>query len=380
MKIIIIGGGIGGLCTAVALQKQGYSVKVFEAATAFQPVGAGIGIGSNAMQALVKMGIGEKVYAEATTLDTQLFQNIKGETLNSIDFRPIKELYGQENITIQRADLHRTLLDALHNGTVLYNKKCIDVENHGTQVTAFFEDGASLKADLLIAADGIHSPIRQKLIPNSMPRYAGYTCWRGLAKNNERVKPHTSCEIWSTDGRFGFAPLKGGDVYWFACVKAKERDVFYQQLKRNELASLFTQFPDFVSSLIRDTEQKKILHHDVQDIKPLNKFVYGRIVLLGDAAHATTPNMGQGAGQAIEDALVLGNVLGQFKHLNEALDHYEELRVARTGKVIALSRQIGWAAQLSSPPLVVARDFLFPFIPSKLLSRRLNFLFDVDLK
>ncbi|MBK3495918.1 FAD-dependent monooxygenase [Viridibacillus sp. YIM B01967] len=377
MKIAIIGGGIGGLCAAVALQKQHIEVEVFEAAPTFQPVGAGIGIGSNAMQALLKMGVGEKVYTDGTSLTTQVFQNSHGKTLNTIDFGAIKRLYGQENITIQRADLHSTLLDTLAEETVKYSKKCVDVVTEDEHVTAFFEDGTYVTVDLLIAADGIHSPIRQKLVPGSAPRYAGYTCWRGVAENKGCVDSHTSCEIWSTTGRFGFAPLKNGQVYWFACVNARERDSFYHSLGREEIACLFEKFPAPVSELILDTKPDDILHHDLKDICPLKKFAYGRIVLLGDAAHATTPNMGQGAGQSIEDALVLATALTEFADFQDAFHYYEKERVARTAKVISLSRQIGWSAQLSSPFLAKARDTVFPFIPSKALLWRLKFLFDV---
>ncbi|WP_186321420.1 FAD-dependent monooxygenase [Bacillus sp. FJAT-22090] len=380
MDIAIIGGGIGGLCAAVALQKQGFSVKVYESSSTFQPVGAGIGIGSNAMQALMKIGVGEKIFQEGHILQAQVFQNAQGKTLNTIDFSILKERFGQENITIHRADLHRTFLEALKPNTVSYNKRCMNVEQLGEKVTAYFDDGMVVNADLLIAADGIHSSIRKKLVTNSLPRYSGYTCWRGITENNGRVDQFTSTEIWSTAGRFGMAPMKNGQVYWFACINAREQDPFYQKLERKEIANLFNDFPEIVTQIIRDTPTKLILHHDILDIQPLKQFSFGRIILLGDAAHATTPNMGQGAGQAIEDAIVLGNGFHQFEDLPKVLAFYEEKRVARTAKVINLSRQIGLTAQLRSKALASTRDFLFPFIPSKLLLWRLKFLFDVKLK
>ncbi|MFJ5770736.1 FAD-dependent monooxygenase [Psychrobacillus sp. NPDC093180] len=380
MKIAIIGGGIGGLCAAVTLQKQGFSVNVYEAASTFQPVGAGIGIGSNAMQALMNIGVGEKVFTNGNVLHTQVFLNAKGRLLNSIDFSLLKERFGQENITIHRADLHGSFLEALEPNTVHYNKKCVNVMDCGDQVSAYFEDGTELTADLLIAADGIHSTIRKKLVPNSEPRYSGYTCWRGITENKGKVDEFTSTEIWSTNGRFGMAPMKDGRVYWFACINTREKDLFYQHIERNEIANLFKSFPKVVPELIRETQPEHILHHDIYDIKPLHQFIFGRIVLLGDAAHATTPNMGQGAGQAIEDAIVLGNAFQQFTDNEKALAFYEEKRVARTAKVINLSRQIGVAAQFRFRSLASTRDFLFPFLPSKLLLRRLKFLFDVKLK
>lgn len=328
----------------------------------------------------MNIGVGEKVFANGNSLHTQVFLNTKGRKLNSIDFSVLKERFGQENITIHRADLHRTFLEALEPSTIYYNKKCVNVEQTNDKVTAYFEDETEVTADLLIAADGIHSPIRKKLVPNSEPRYSGYTCWRGITENNGRVDKSTSTEIWSTTGRFGMAPMKNEQVYWFACINAREKDLFYQHIERKEIANLFNNFPSEVSELIRDTPPEQILHHDILDIKPLRQFTFGRIVLLGDAAHATTPNMGQGAGQAIEDAIVLGNAFQQFDDVEKALDFYEEKRVTRTAKVIKLSRQIGLAAQLRSRTLASTRDFLFPFVPSKWLLWRLKFLFDVKLK
>ncbi|MDN7240741.1 FAD-dependent monooxygenase [Planococcus sp. N028] len=380
MKIAIIGGGIGGLCTAVTLQKQGIPVQVYDSAPSFRPVGAGIGIGSNAMQALMDIGIGNDVFANGYELHSLVLQNEKGKPLKVASFSDFSKRSGQKNITIHRGDLHRTLIDALAPGTVQYGKKCVFVEQDTEKVTAFFEEGTPISADFLIAADGIHSPIRQKLLPESKPRYAGYTCWRGITDNNGRVEEYTSSELWSTKGRFGIAPMKGGRIYWFACINSTARNPLYQNLSPANIAQLFDHFPKYVPDIIANTPLEHILHHDILDIKPLRRFVYGKIVLLGDAAHATTPNMGQGAGQAIEDAIVLGNGFKRFKDPQKALKFYEDKRVARTAKVIRLSRQIGAAAQIRSRPLAAARDFLFPFVPSKLLQQRLKFLYDVELE
>lgn len=380
MKIAIIGGGIGGLCAAVTLQKQGLSVQVFEASSTFQPVGAGIGIGSNALQALMEIGVGEDVITNGHVLHTQVFQDQYGKSLNTIDFTVLKKLYGQENITIHRADLHRSFLKALKPNTLHFNKKCISVDQNNTQVTIHFDNDTTVTADLLIVADGINSSIRQQFVPGSIPRFAGYTCWRGITENKGRVDEYTSTELWSTKGRFGMAPMKNGLVYWFACINTPARNSQFQNLSSQEIGELFDHFPEVVQDIITTTNLEDILHHDISDIKPLRQFVFGRVVLLGDAAHATTPNMGQGAGQAIEDAIVLGNGFKQFEHVDKVLAFYEEKRVTRTAKVIRLSRQIGAAAQIQSQPLAATRDFLFPFIPSKFLMGRLKFLFDVKLK
>lgn len=375
MKIAVIGGGIGGLCTAYALQRQNFSVDVFEATSTFRPIGAGIGIGSNAMQALIDLGIGEEIYQDGTNLTTQIFLNAKGKQLNTIDFSALKKLYGQSNITIQRADLHQTLYDAIQKENLFLNKRCLRVEPHQNGCTLYFSDETTASYDYVIAADGIHSPIRKQYIPSSEPRYAGYMCWRGIAQAHPLVENATSVEIFDTIGRFGYAPLKDGKIYWFACVNTAENNTFLHHLEKQQLANLFSSFPKQVSEIILSTEQQDILHHDLYDIAPLKKFHFNRVILLGDAAHATTPNMGQGAGQAIEDALVFSEALAQHKDFHQAAQQYEKIRLAKTKKVTQLSRQIGIAAQWNHPLLAKSRDFIFPFIPSSLLSKRLKFLF-----
>lgn len=375
MRIAIIGGGIGGLCTTYALLQKGIDVEVFEAAHSFKPIGAGIGIGSNAMQDLVDLGIGEEIYADGTILKTQEFYSGNGKLLNTIDFSALQKLYNQSNITIQRADLHRSLFQAIPAHLLHLNKKCIAVNQVDSNCQITFSDGNIVNFDYVIAADGIHSPIRQQLVPNSKPRFAGYMCWRGVAEITNQIEPNTSVEIWDTIGRFGYAPLKDGKVYWFACVNASEKDQFLHGLEKEQIAHLFKNFPKQVGEIIRATEQTTILHHDLYDLAPLKQFHFNRILLLGDAAHATTPNMGQGAGQAIEDALALSQMFDLHDSFEDAAAAYEQKRMPKTKKVTTLSRQIGWIAQWQNPVLAKARDLAFPFVPSSLLLKRLKFLF-----
>lgn len=377
MRILILGGGIGGMSAALALQKQHLDVSVFEAANSFKPLGAGIGIGSNAMEALIAMGVGAEVFAKGTVLATQLFKNTQGKVLNSIDFSQFKKLYGQENITIHRGELHETLYAALQPNTVQFAKRCSHFTNRDGIITLYFTDGTSTMGDILLAADGIHSVVRQQYLPSATPRYAGYTCWRGLTTNEGSIAEATSCEIWSPQARFGYAPMADGNIYWFACVKTTANNIFYEHLTRQQIAYIFKDFPPQIAKIIARTAPQEILHHDIYDIKPLKQFVFeDNIALLGDAAHATTPNMGQGAGQAIEDAITLANA---FMSSAQPLKVYEQKRLKHTNKVTTLSRQIGWASQWSNPFAVAFRNTVFPLIPSQLLFKRLQFLFQREL-
>ncbi|WP_246206735.1 FAD-dependent monooxygenase [Virgibacillus ihumii] len=373
--IAIVGGGIGGLALAAGLRKIGMDVHVFEQARSFKPLGAGLGLGSNAMLALDRMGIAEDVVKAGMPLKEQQFLNGDLKVMNKIDFSLLKKKFDEETITIHRAHLHEALFRAVDGSNFHFDKQVIDFEQYDDSVALTFQDNTKHNFDYVVAADGIHSIFRQNLMPSSVPRYAGYTCWRGIAKNKGDVPLHISSEAWSKQGRFGWAPLHNGDVYWFACVNAVENDEHYASLNKNETASLFSHFSPVVARLISESEDAYFLHHDLYDIKPLESFVYDRVILLGDAAHTTTPNMGQGAGQAIEDAYELMLAIDNESSMTAALSRYDTKRVKKANKVIKLSRQIGWAAQWQNPLLIGFRNTVFPLIPKSLLFRRLTFLF-----
>ncbi len=375
MDVIIIGGGIGGLATAVGLHKLGIKAHVYERASRFKPLGTGIGIGSNAMLALNELGVAKDILKTGMPLYEQRFLNGQSEIMNTIDFTLLKEKFGEENIAIERSDLHHALLAAIDSKYVHFNKKVTHFNQTDTSVTVNFSDATSITADYVIAADGIHSTFRQTLIHNSPPRYAGYTCWRGIVKIKGDVEAHISSEAWSKDGRFGWAPLYNGYAYWFACINSKKNDEYYKSFDQSSVANYFSHYSPVVERLISETPDEYFLHHDIYDIKPLNNFVFNRICLLGDAAHATTPNMGQGAGQSIEDAYELMNALKNTSQMKDALIIYNAKRVPKTKQVINISRQIGWAAQWDKRFLINFRDTVFPLIPTSLLFKRLTFLF-----
>lgn len=375
MHITIIGGGIGGLALANRLEREGISYTVYERHATFQPLGAGIGIGSNAMLALTRMGVSDDVLQKGMPLHTQKFYDRNRRLLNTIDFTRLKKQYGEETVTIERADLHEALYQNVPSERIQFGRALVSIEERDDRVFATFDDGETVASDVLIAADGIHSVVRRHYVPQSTPRYAGYTCWRGISPNDGRVEHGVSSEAWSKEGRFGWAPLYDGTVYWFACINAKADDPFYKQLTPRELSYHFRHFGDDVASLIEETDDAYFLHHDLYDIRPLETYTFGRVALIGDAAHATTPNMGQGAGQAIEDADVLGEALADYSSWEDTFRHYEQTRRPIANKVVSLSRQIGWAAQWEHPFLTTFRDTVFPFVPKSLLFWRLTFLF-----
>lgn len=246
-------------------------------------------------------------------------------------------------------------------------------------MTNSFEDGESISSDAVVAADGINSIFRRKLVPGSTPRYAGYTCWRAVISDHEIVIDDlVATETWGPSGRFGIVPLAGGKIYWFACVKAKARDSRIAKYSIPDLHSIFHDFHRPIPQIIQTTDHESLIHNDILDIKPIQQYAFGRIVLLGDAAHATTPNLGQGAGQTMEDAYVLARCLDAAGDPVMAFKEYDRKRLGRTRKIIKMSNQIGRIAQLENKGLILLRNFVLSKVPPSASMKRFEFLYDVD--
>ncbi|WP_066303673.1 FAD-dependent monooxygenase [Bacillus sp. FJAT-29814] len=378
-NISIIGGGIGGICTAFALQQRGHDVTLYEGAATFQSQGAGLGVGANAMKALDKLGLKEQMMEHSQILRKMIILSDKGKPITETDSLMVSERFGTDNVTIHRADLLLVLRNALKPGTIVFNKRCVDFVQEQDGVTISFEDGETVRSDAVVAADGINSLFRRNLVPDSKPRYAGYTCWRAVITDPAIVIDNlVATETWGPSGRYGIVPLAGGKIYWFACVKAKARDQRIAKYGIKDLLSIFKGYHRPIPQILHATDEKSLIHNDILDIKPIQQFAFGRIVLLGDAAHATTPNLGQGAGLAMEDAYVLARCLMTAGEIVTAFKEYERKRLARTRKIIKMSNQIGQIAQLENKGLILLRNAVLKQVPPSMNMKRFEFLYDVD--
>lgn len=365
MRIGIIGAGIGGLTAAIALKSQGHEVDIFEKRHVLKQLGVGLGVGGNAIRALKQFGIDEAIRESGNTLIECQFRTGKDELLNTL----VLSLSEEENVTIQREKLHEILLE-FNEADIHLIKDVVRIKDFD-KPTFVLQDGSKHHFDLIIASDGLHSIIRRQMFKQSEAVYQGYTCFRGTSAN-PGIDDKTAIEYWDAAGRFGIVPLKDNQVYWFCCMNAKERDPEFKHYNKKKLLKFFEHFPVTVRDTIAYTIGDPI-HHDIYDIQPLKTFSRGRVVLLGDAAHATTPNMGQGASLAIEDAICLANQLEKYP-VDEALKMYDKLSVNHTKKVILKSRQIGKSAQLENNVLIAARNRAFKLVPSSILEGQTFFL------
>ncbi len=370
MKIGIIGAGIGGLTAAVLLKEQGHDVHLFEKEDALREIGAGIGIGDNVLVKLGHHDLAKGLKNAGQVLQQMRVLDTKGTVLSQVTLSQ-----QSTNITLLRQDLIDLIASYVDKKILHLNHYVTTVERVAEGVRIQFENHEAVTVDLCIGADGIHSKVRDAVQPNVKINYQGYTCFRGVVEDMSQFN-HIAEEYWDKKGRFGIVPLLNGRAYWFATINAKENDVAYKHFNKPYLQAYFNHFPNAVRQVLDHQPETEILHHDIYDLKPLSTFVYQeRVVLLGDAAHATTPNMGQGAGQAMEDAIVLTNVLKRFSTLSEALKRYDRLRVKHTKKVIKRSRRIGRIAQYQNSGLIALRNRCMKMTPDRFVTAQTRFLY-----
>ncbi len=373
----IIGGGIAGLATAIALEQKGFSTEIFEAAPEIRAAGAGISLAPNAALALRKLGLEKAVAEKGEPLSALSIRRANGRLITQADGLQIARKYGASHYAIHRGALHLILLTNLLRPAIHAGKRAVGVREKGKTAIVQFHDGAEHEARALIVADGIHSPIRRQLLPGSAPRYAGYTCWRAVVEFDGPM-PVEATETWGPNGRFGIVPLKGKQIYWFACKAAPANDTRYKNFTVGDIHSLFKGYHAPIPEIIRQTSNSELLWNDIIDLKPIPEFAFGNTVLIGDAAHATTPNMGQGACQALEDAVILAEEAARHDNPEEAFRQFGKRRLARTHYVVKRSWALGRIAQAEHRLLGAMRDALFALAPASVTERQFDFLYDVD--
>lgn len=369
MKIAVVGAGIGGLTVAALLQEHGHEVKVFEKNQELSEVGAGIGIGGNVIDKLHNHDLAKGIKNAGQIIDTLAIADNSGTALSKIKLKR-----NTVNLTLERQSLLETIQSYVQPSSIYTGYQVLSIENEANKVTVHFENHEAETFDLCIGADGLHSSVRASVAPNTKVNYQGYTVFRGLVNDVQLKDANTATEYWSKQGRVGIVPLLNNKVYWFIAINAKIHNTEYQTYGKPHLQARFNHFPNEVREVLDKQSETGILLHNIYDLKPLKTFVYNRTVLLGDAAHATTPNLGQGAGQAMEDAIVLANCLETYD-FDQALERYDKLRVKHTKKIIKKSRKIGKVAQSTQRLFIKVRNAIAKRIPNSLLARQTKFIY-----
>ena len=367
--IIIIGGGIGGLATAIALRRAGFGVAVFERVATLQALGAGLTLWPNASKALGQLGLTSPLATISVPSGDSEIRTAQGQTLSRIPARELIARFGAPLIAVHRADLQRVLIDALGAENLHLDRRCVGIDEEGAVVTARFADGGVVQGKVLIGADGLHSIVRTHLFGERPPRYAGYTAWRGVTTfPPERVVPG---ETQGAGQRFGIVRLDGGRVYWFATANLPEGGIDPPGQRRERLLARFAGWHRPIADVIAATDEAAILRNDIYDRDPLPRWGRGRLTLLGDAAHPMTPNLGQGACQALEDAIALGKCLRDAPDLVAGLRAYELQRRPHANRVVRLSRLFGVVSQWQHPLTCALSAAIFRATPHAIQLRQL---------
>ncbi|MFI6644177.1 FAD-dependent oxidoreductase [Streptomyces sp. NPDC050504] len=374
---VVVGSGIGGLTAAVALHRRGWRVTVLERAASLGAVGAGIGLAPNALRALDVIGIGREIKELAAWQGDGGVRAPGGRWLSRSHSDLFAQRFGERLVMVHRALLIERIAARLPEGALRTGApaELVDPGTAGGRRALVRTPRGDIEADLVVGADGIHSAVRRALFPGHPgPSYSGLTTWRTVVPAPAR--PFAPHESWGKGALWGTQPLKDGRIYAYAAATAPA-GTHAPDSEKAELLRRFGDWHDPIPEILAATAPEGILRHDVHHMTtPLPAFHRGRTALLGDAAHAMAPTMGQGGNQAIEDGIVLAHHLPAHHlpapdgagrtgadrsgadPLGTGLAAYTADRLPRTTGIVRKSARVVRLVSLTSAPAVAVRDGL----------------------
>jgi 2-polyprenyl-6-methoxyphenol hydroxylase-like FAD-dependent oxidoreductase len=364
-RILVLGGGIGGLSAAVALRTAGFQAEVFEQAPELREVGAGVGLWSNAMGSLDQLGVGVEVRRGSRPLRIAAGANPQGRTLTSINLDDLGPDFATAAcFVVLRPALLGALARRVPSENIHTNCRAVQIDATGDRVRLRFYNGRVEEGDLLVGADGLHSAVRAHVVGQDEVRYSGQTCFRGVAKMRP-PEPGVIREVQGCGQRGSVCPVDEGTVYWWTAHNAPKESLLAPESRKEFLLQRYGGWPFGLPEAIAATPEREILQNDLVDRAPASVCTRGRIALSGDAAHPTTPNLGQGANMAIDDSIALARSLRDEASVSAALDRYQRERIPRTRLVVQRSWSFGRMCTWDSALGVWLREALVARTPAR---------------
>ncbi len=334
-RIVIVGAGLGGLATAIALTQQGFNVQIYEKAKTFRPIGTGLGLSPNGLHCLeaIQTGIVQVLKQAGMEINALMIRRNTGELMqeNPVQFY---QNYGQPMLGIWWSTLQKVLASYLPEGTIHFDHHCVNFEEKEGHVNIFFSEQETVQADLLIGADGIKSKVRQCLYEDGEPRQVGSLSWRAIVQYSHDFFPANTLTLMRSSNPelmfINVLHIGHGNLYWGTRGRAKESSFSSsgEEIK-TRILNYLSDWGKPLQNLVKATATDQILECPLFDIPPRSQWGKGRVILLGDAAHAMLPAMGQGANMAFEDAWTLSQCLKKVPNLEAALKEYQKQRVER---------------------------------------------------
>lgn len=369
MKALISGAGIAGLATGIALRQAGHEVEIFERMPELREIGAGLMIWPNGARSLQALG----VVIDAVTIQHMSVCTWRGRQVNDYPLESVAARFVFEPAFVHRADLQAALATTFGAEGLNFDAEVSGFNERGAKVEVIIRGGVAAAGDLLVGADGLRSPVRRQLLEDGDPVYLGSTIWRGVVDGHGiRLPPAHGFDWVGRGSEFVAFPLLHDRMYWSGVIKQQRGEKPGPNGHKGDLLHAFGDWAQPIPALIAATADAAILRNDMYDRPPARRWSEGRVTLVGDAAHPMTPNAGQGACQALEDAVALVDSIKRSSHLTEAFGLYEDRRRRRANRLVTMARQATRAAQLDSPLLCALRDGFAGLMPSWVFLRMLD--------
>ncbi len=375
MMVDIIGAGIGGLTTAIALDQGGIECRLFEQASVMKPIGAGIILANNAMQVYERLGLRGQIEAGGNPISLIRIANAQLNTISEVNLRFFEAKHGVKNIAISRGVLQEILLRHVPAKSLYLEHQLAHIKRVQAGFDLQFRNKTKVNSSILLGADGLHSTVRNSLFDQSTIRVTQQLCWRGVTDMPlpKRYQNELN-EAWGRGDRFGFVQIAPNKVYWYALKSFKKSQDEYSVA---ELNHYFRDYHPIVTELIHMTPLATIHTSVISDLKPIKHWYRENVCLIGDAAHATTPNMGQGACQGIEDALVISACLKNYE-INEAFAQYQKLRMSKAQRVVNNSWTLGQLAHWKNPVARGLRNQMMRLAPERMNRKQSELIFELN--